>query len=145
MKKPVSFPATCLLAALLMLGCLFMNGDQAVAQKIPEALNGVWVQAEKRLMPYSITIRGDTILVAWGEGEKTRVLCDSTFILEGDELKNTKLRENWQEYVEQYQRETIGHFSSLHYRNGALVGFLFVADRGYYPVPFVKAPENAQP
>jgi len=122
-----------------------IDGEQPVAQKIPEALDGVWVQAKKGPMPYGITIHGDTILVTWGEGEKTKVLSDSTFILEGDELKNTKLRENWQDYVEQHQRETLGHFSSLHYRNGALLGFIFVADRGYYPVPFVRAAKTPQP
>jgi len=143
MKK--RFPVTCQLTALLMLGYLFMNGAQAVAQKIPEALNGVWVQAEKNSFPYSITIRGDTILVACGEGEKTKVLSDTTFKMEGDELKNIKLRENWKEYVVQHQREALGHFSSLHYRNGALVGFLFVPGRGNFPVPFVKVPESVQP
>jgi len=126
-------------------GGMKIDGEQPMAHKIPEALNGTWVQADKGPHPYSITIRGDTILVTWGEGQKTKVLCDSTFILEGDELKNTKLRKNWQEYAERHQRETLGHFSSLHYRNDALVGFLFVADRGYFPVPFVKAAKNPQP
>ena len=144
MKRTVSLALSGFLLTILFTVFLFMNGDQAVAKEIPEALNGTWVQAAEGPMPYSITIHGDTILVTWGEGQKTKVLCDSTFKMEGDELKNMKLRENWQKYSKQDQHETIGHFSSLHYRNGALVGFLFVADRGYFPVPFIRAAENPQ-
>jgi len=134
-----------LLAACFV--CLYLLYALPVLAKdaeIPEALNGVWIEAPPRSessFSYRITIRGDNILVTWRE----EVLCDTIFRLERDELKNTKKRANWQEYAKEHQYESIGHFSSLEYKDGALTGYIFAADLGYMPMPFIKAQDNTKP
>ena len=106
-------------------------------------LTGMWVEVvpEQKDVPpaapsYHILIEGDQITINWHD----KVIYQTIFRLDGVELKNTKKRENWQEYVESHHYEYFDHFERIEIMDSKLVGFIFVADRGYLEIPFAKRP-----
>ena len=113
-----------------------------------ERLAGTWVEVdpERKSFPfrhtdsslglYMVIINGDNIVITW----RNTIICDTVFKLDGNELKNTKKRENWQAYVESHQYEQFGPFERIELLDGVLTSFLFVADRGYVKLPFTKHP-----
>ena len=125
------------IAALALLGT-YIFGGSAIASDTLEGLAGTWVEVDRDSppSPYRILIDGDKITITW----RNKIICDTVFRLNGNELKNTKKRENWQEYVEFHQYEQFGHFERFEFLEGVLTGFIFVADRGYLKIPFAKRP-----
>ena len=135
------------IAALVLLGA-YSFGGSAMANDTLESLAGTWIQVdpESNASPswyqdfppvsYSILIDGTNIAITM----RGNVLYNTIFTLDGNELKNTKKRENWQEYVEFHQHEQFGPFEKIELLGGVLTGFLFVADMGYVKVPFIKRP-----
>ena len=101
-----------------------------------ESLTGTWVQVDSKVPRYTVLIDGEKIIIMW----QNKVICNTVFRLDGAELKNTKKRENWQEYVESHQYEQFGHFEKIKIMDSKLLGFLFVADRGYSKITFAKRP-----
>ena len=121
--------------------------EPAMASDTLGRLTGTWVEVDpkRKDLPldsrYTILIDGDKITISW----PGKVLCDTIFRLEfrSDgvvELKNTKKRENWKKYAKPHQYEEFGHFKKIEITDSTLVGFIFVADRGYLKIPFEKHP-----
>ena len=136
--------------AVLALLVAYIFGDSAMANETLENLTGTWLEGEPEgdsfgfpfrdigspPAPCTITIEGDKITLT----RRNEVLYSTIFRLDGNELKNTKKRENWQAYVEMHQHEQFGHFERIELLDGVLIGFLFIADMGYVRIPFVKHP-----
>ena len=101
-----------------------------------ESLTGTWVEVDPKGPGYTILIDGDKITISW----PTKVLYNTIFRLDGVKLKNTKKRENWQEYAKADQYEQFGPFEKIEIMDSKLVGFIFIADRGYRKIPFEKRP-----
>jgi len=135
-------------AAVLALFVTYSFGESAMASDALESLTGTWVVvdperksfpfrcADSSSAPYIVIINGDKITITW----RNKIICDTVFRLDDSELKNTKKRENWQAYVESHQYELFGHFERIKLLDGELVGFIFVADRGYIKLAFTKRP-----
>ena len=100
-----------------------------MANEIPDVLNGEWTNEH-----YRVAIRGERITVTY----RDEVVCDTTFHLDGKELKNLKKRKNWEAYVEGHQYEQFGHFETFTFRDSVLTGIIFVADLGGIELPFAK-------
>ena len=98
-----------------------------------EELRGTWVCADAA-PNYTIIIYNDEIIILFAN----KVVCDTKFRIEKNELKNTKKRENWEKYAEPNQYEQFGHFKYIRILDNKLVGFLFEADSGYYEFSFKK-------
>ena len=121
--------------ALALLGaCIF--GGSAMASDTIENLSGTWVGVGPKGPGYTVLIDGNKITISWLD----KAIYNTIFRLDGNELKNTKKRENWQEYVEFHQHEQFAHFERFELLEGVLTGFIFVADRGYLKIPFAKLP-----
>ena len=101
-----------------------------------ESLAGTWVEVDSKGPLYTILIEGDKITISW----TGKVIYNTIFRLDSAELKNTKKRKNWQQYVESHHYEQFGHFERFELLEGVLTGFIFVADRGYLKIPFAKRP-----
>ena len=114
----------------------YIFGGSAMASDTLESLAGTWVEVDSKGPLYTILIDGDKITISW----PSKVIYNTIFRLDGAELKNTKKRENWQEYVESHHYEQFGHFEKIKIMDGKLVGFIFEADRGYLKIPFAKRP-----
>ena len=135
-------------AAVLALLVTYSFGESAMASDALESLTGTWVEvdperksfpfrcADSSSAPYTIIIDGDKITITW----RNEIICNTVFRLDGNELKNTKKRENWQAYVESHQHEKFGNFERIEFQYGKLVGFVFVADMGFFKFPFAKRP-----
>jgi len=135
-----------IVALALLVAYIF--GGSAMANDLFESLAGTWVEVDPERKaspfrpldsspsPYKILIDGDKITITWSN----KIICDTLFRLDGNELKNTKKRQNWQEYVEFHQYEQFGPFERIELLEGVLTGFLFVADMGYVKFPFAKLP-----
>ena len=121
-------------ALALLSVCIF--GGSAMASDTLEGLAGTWVEVDSKGPGYTILIDGNKITISW----PNEVICNTVFRLDGNELKNTKKRENWQAYVEFHQHEQFGHFERFELLEGVLTGFIFIADRGYRKTPFEKLP-----
>ena len=115
------------------------------------SLAGRWVEVKPNSFPpearkyetgpqYAILIAGDEITINWHD----KPFYQTIFRLEennsGVELKNTKKRENWEQYAEFNQYEQFGHFERFMIIDSKLTGFIFIADKGYRQVPFEKRP-----
>ena len=101
-----------------------------------ESLTGTWVEVDPKGPGYTILIDGDKITISW----PAKVLYNTIFRVDGVTLKNTKKRENWQEYAKADQYEQFGHFETIEIMDSKLAGFIFIADRGYRKIPFEKRP-----
>ena len=123
-------------ATVLVLLAISVFWGSAVAGDAPENLTGTWVEATPERHAYTLVIEGDNIIITW----RNEVICNTRFRMDGATLQNTKKRENWQEYVESHQHEQFCHFERIELLDGGLTGFIFIADKGYYKLPFVKRP-----
>ena len=135
----------------LSIGCTAQDGINIMQQNI-FGLNGTWVQAEPShytynnkpepssytIKPapssYTIKIDNNRIIIKW----HNEILCNTIFEFDGTNLQNTQKRRNWQDYVEGHQYERFGHFESIEYKNNLIEAIIFVADRGYYYIPFIR-------
>jgi len=121
-------------ALALLAVCIF--GGSAMASDTLESLSGTWVEVDSKGPLYTILIDGNKITISW----PNKVIYKTIFRLDGNELKNTKKRENWREYAKADQYEQFGHFEKIEIMDSKLVGFIFIADRGYRKIPFEKRP-----
>ena len=121
---------------LFIFTILFLTSTLGImAEETFENLDGIWLSTEKNSNKfYTIAITGDKIKIKW----KNEILCDTSFIIENNELKNTQKRKNWEEYVEMHQYEYFGHFERILFEDNQLTGLIFVADMGYLKVHFTK-------
>ena len=101
-----------------------------------ESLTGTWVEVDPKGPGYTILIDGNKITIAW----PNKVIYSTVFKLDGVTLKNTKKRANWREYAKADQYEQFAHFEKIEIIDNKLVGFIFIADRGYRKTPFAKRP-----
>ena len=120
----------------LLVAYIFTFGGSAMASDTLESLTGTWVEVDPKGPGYTILIDGDKITISW----PTEIIYSTIFRLDGVELKNTKKRKNWKRYAKADQYEQFGHFEKIEIIDNTLLGFVFIADRGYYKVPFAKCP-----
>ena len=128
-----------LIIVLLVGGAVLFAGGQgnAMANDTTENLTGTWEEVDptpSQWIPYKIFIDGDKIIITFHD----KIICNTIFRREGNELKNTKKRENWQKYAKPNQYEQFGHFKTIKIMDSKLVGFIFEADSGYLKIPFAK-------
>ena len=137
--------------ALLTLGCATAD-EENIMQQNTFGLNGTWVQAEPSIYSYnnkpdpsSYTIKpGSSFYTIKIDNNRiiikfyNEIICNTIFELDGKELKNTQKRRNWQDYAEVDRYERFGHFESIEYENNVIEGRIFIADRGYYYIPFIR-------
>ena len=130
----------------------YIFGGFAMASDMLENLTGTWAVIEENpkkqstpylfqdagssTNPYKIIIDDDKIVITY----RNEVICDTIFRRDGNELKNTKKRKNWEDYVEMHQHEQFAHFERIEFLDGVLTAFIFIADMGFIKVPFAKIP-----
>ena len=134
-------------ATVLALLAAYIFGGSAMASDPLEGLAGTWVEASTDGKPtpwahtqsspslYRVIVNGDKLTLKEGDN----VLVDTTFRvdttyrrhLKDIRLFNIQMRENWQAYDGDHQH--IGSFEVFdlfEYKNGALVGVVFIHDLG---------------
>ena len=134
-------------AAVFVLLAPYIFGGSAMASDTPESPAGTWVEVDperKSLRPlrthassgaYRVLIQGNNIVVKEGDA----VLVDTTFRMDTthrrhireSRLLNIQRRENWQDYSGDNQYVgSFGLFDMFEYKNGVLIGVVFIHDLG---------------
>ena len=101
----------------------------------PEGKGLKWAHTPSSSGPYRVTINGDKLILK--EGDK--ILVDTTFRVDTTyrrnirdiHLLNIQPRENWQDYSGDHQYVgSFGPFNEFKYKDGMLVGVVFIYDLG---------------
>ena len=142
-------------ATVLALLVTYIFGGSAMASDTLEGLAGTWVEASTDGKPtpwvhthsspglYRVIINGDKLILK--EGEK--ILVDTIFRVDMTyrrhikdiRLFNMQMRENWQAYSGDHQYEgSFGVFDLFEYKNGVLVGVVFIHDLGVRELLFKR-------
>ena len=134
-------------AIILVLFVTYIFGGSAMADDTLESLAGTWVESgsegkstlwahtQSSTGPYRVIINGDKLLLKEGDN----ILVDTIFRVDTSyrrhikdiRLFNMQMRENWQAYSGDHQYEgAFGVFDVFEYKNGVLVGVVFIHDLG---------------
>jgi len=142
-------------ATVLALLVTYIFGGSAMASDTLEGLAGTWVEASTDGKPtpwvhthsspgfYRVIINGDKLILK--EGEK--ILVDTIFRVDMTyrrhikdiRLFNMQMRKNWQDYSGDHQHEgSFEVFDVFEYKNGVLVGVVFIHDLGVRELLFKR-------
>ena len=146
---------------VLLVTYIFAVEGPAMANGTLESLAGAWVEAstDGKGSPwahtqsssglYRVIINGDKLILKEGDN----ILVDTTFRVDitswvdknhrrhikNIRLFNMQMRENWQDYSGDHQHiGSFGVFDLFEYKDGVLVGVVFIHDLGSRVVPFKR-------
>ena len=134
-------------AIVLTLLAIYILGGSVMANDTLEGLTGTWVEVDPEGKGsrwahthsssgiYRVIINGDKLILKEGDN----ILVDTTFRVDTTyrrnimdiRLFNIQMRQNWQAYSGDNQYEgSFGAFDVFEYKDGALVGVVFIHDLG---------------